>query len=416
MKKNALKGRENQEKVVGIFSGLNPESIQELLEERAARAALSLGVELLEADVESLCGARYSRKGEGGNHRFGQERTSIIIGGARYGINRPRVRGAEGEVYPPTLSKLREQDLLDEEMKQRLLLGVSTRNYEQVIEGYSDKLGVSKSSVSRAFGRASQKDLEEINHGDLGGYSFLGLMIDGLELGGRSVIAAVGITSELEKVALGLVEGSTENSDVVIDLLSSLEERRFCLHCERLLCVLDGSKALKKAVVSVFGETALIQRCWLHKLRNIQGYIPKANHKTLLWRMKKLMGLSSYTDAKREYASLRKWLEGISYDAARSLEEAGEELLTLHALGVTGELRKSLSSTNIIESLFSVVRAKLANVKNWKRRKSAQTLRWVASAIRMHQKHKMRKLRGKNQRDVLINALGRRVEQQNISA
>lgn len=416
MRKKTSRGEEKQEKIISIFSTLNPESIQELFEARAARAALALGVELLEADVESLCGGRYARKGEGENHRFGKERTSIVIGGARYGLERPRIRGSEGEIYPPTLRKLREQDLLDEEMKQRLLLGVSTRNYERVIEGYSNKIGVKKSSVSRAFKRASQKDLEAINQEDLSEQRFIGLVIDGLEIAGRTVVAAVGINTELEKVPVGLVEGSTENSAVVEDLLSSLGQRGFTLHCRYLLCILDGSKALRKAVRSVFGDSALVQRCWLHKLRNIEAYLPKAHHKTLLWRMKKLMGLRSFSDAKNELKSLRKWLLSISYDAANSLDEAGEELLTLHKLGITGELRKSLSSTNIIESLFSVVRKKLANVKNWKSRTSAQSLRWVASAIVQHKTNKMRKLRGVNQRQKLIRALGSGLDEQKISA
>jgi transposase-like protein len=404
----------DQEKIVGIFSGLNPESIQDLFEARARQAALALGVELLEQDVERLCGARYSRSGE--CSRYGKEQTSIQIGGARYGFERPRIRGEEGEVYPPTLKKLRGQDLLDEEMKQRMLLGVSTRNYEKVIEGYSKKVGVSKSSVSRAFKRASKKDLDAINQGDLSEHTFVALAIDGLEIAGRTVIAALGITDGLEKLPLGLLEGDTENSEVVTDLLSTLRERGFSLHCEKILCLLDGSKALKKAVISVFGSRALIQRCWLHKLRNIQSYIPKSYHETLVWRMRKLMGLNAYKEAQMEYRSLRKWLEGISHSAANSLDEAGEELLTLHKLGITGELRKSLSSTNIIESLFSVVRAKLQNVKNWKSRKTVQTLRWVAAAILQHKKNKMRKLRGMNQRTKLIQALGVKLDQKQISA
>ena len=416
MKKRTIVEAEKQEKIVGIFASLNPEQIQELFERRAERAVLALGVELLEQDVERLCGARYARKAEQGCYRFGTEGTSIVVGGARYGVERPRIRSADGEVYPPMLGKLRSQDLLDDEMKERLLLGVSTRNYERVIEGYSDKIGVSKSSVSRAFRRASQEDLDAINHGDLSKYSFIGLLIDGIEFAGRVVVAAVAISAELEKVPVGLIEGDTENATVVKDLLASLIERGFQLHCAKLLCILDGSKALRKAVLATFGSSALIQRCWLHKYRNIKAYLPKAQHKTLWWRMKKLMGLESWKAAQRELASLRKWLLGISYDAATSLDEAGEELLTLHRLGIGGELRKSLSTTNIIESLFSVVRRKLANVKNWKSRQSAQTLRWAATAIAQHKKDGMRRLRGLNQGAKLIQALGQKLDEQKMSA
>lgn len=414
MKKTKKQGN-NQEKVVGIFSGLDPESLQVLFEERAKQAAFSLGVELLERDVESLCGARYSRKGEGDCYRFGSEQTSIVIGGARYRLERPRIRGAAGEVYPSTLRKLREQDVLDEQMKQRMLRGVSTRNYEEVIEGYSDKVGVSKSSVSRAFERASQKDLDAINDASLSEYRFVALVIDGIEVAGTTLIAAVGVTDELEKVPLGLREGDTENAEVVSDLLANIMERDFALRCKKLLCLLDGSKALKKAVRSTFGNRALIQRCWLHKLRNIQGYIPKRYHREVHLKLSRIMGLKSLSDAQDELKSLRSFLAGISDSAVTSLDEAGQELLTLHDLGVTGELRKSLYSTNLIESLFSVVRTKCANVKNWKSKTKTQKTRWIAASILEHKK-KMRKLRGVTQKHTLIDALDRGLDQLSATA
>lgn len=413
--KKTKKQENNQEKIVGIFSGLDPESLQVLFEERAKQAAFSLGVELLERDVESLCGARYSRKAEGDCYRFGSEQTSIVIGGARYRLERPRIRGVAGEVYPSTLRKLREQDLLDEEMKQRMLRGVSTRNYEEVIEGYSDKVGVSKSSVSRAFERASQKDLDAINHSTLKEYRFVALVIDGIEVAGSTLVAAVGVTDELEKVPLGLIEGDTENAEVVGDLLARIIDRDFTLRCEKLLCLLDGSKALKKAVRSTFGNRALIQRCWLHKLRNIQGYIPKRYHSEVHLKLSRIMGLKSLKDAQDEMLELRSWLAAISDSAASSLDEAGDDLLTLHSLGISGELRKSLFSTNLIESLFAVVRNKCSNVKNWKSKKTNQKMRWIAASILEHKK-KMRKLRGVSQKSKLIEALGDTLDLTTLSA
>ena len=184
-----------------------------------------------------------------------------------YGIRRPRVRQANREVALPTLAQLQAQDLLDEQMRHRMVLGVSTRNYKQVIDGYTEKLGVARSSVSRAFVRTSQKDLDSINEGPLGEYAFVAVMIEGLEIGGRMVVAALGITAVMTKIPLGLREGNTENSEVVRDLLASIQERGFTLHCERRLAVIDGAKALKKALRQVFGERVLLQRCWLHKLR-----------------------------------------------------------------------------------------------------------------------------------------------------
>lgn len=400
-------GGEKQGELLGVIAGLEPGAIQAVLLERAKQAALTMAVALLEQDAEALCGQRYERKSAGLGYRGGHEQTSIVVEGARYAVRRPRVRQNNREVPLPTLAKLQSQDLLDQQMRQRMVLGVSTRNYAQVIDGYSEKLGVSRSSVSRAFLRASQQDLDNINEGKLAHHSFVALLIDGVEIGGRTVVAALGITATMEKIPLGLREGETENSDVVKDLLASLQERGFTLHCERLLAIVDGAKALRKALRAVFGERVVVARCWLHKERNLRGYLPERAHGTLHWRLKKLMALNSLAAARTELAALREWVAGLSAQAAASLEEIGEELLTLHALGITGELRKSLSSTNLIESLFSVVRDKIHRVKNWRAQRSQQVLRWVAASILAHRK-KMRRVRGMAQAAELITALGRR--------
>ena len=407
--KKSKNGELTQAQIQSVFECLDSGQIQELLWERSKTAALAFGVALLEADAEALCGGRYARKGENLCHRGGSEQTSIIVGGARYAVRRPRVRDGSGEVELPSLSKLRDRDVLDRKMHERMMLGVSTRNYAPVIEGYSKKLGVSKSSVSRAFERVSRAELEAINHDSLEHYSFLALVVDGLEIGGRCVVAALGITAELEKVPLGLKEGDTENAELVKELLSSLQDRQFTLHCESLLAVIDGSKALRKALRQVFGERLLVQRCWLHKVRNINAYLPKSYHSQCHWRMKRLMHLKHLEEARRELGEFRRWLEQISPQAAESLDEAGEELLTLHVLGISGELRKSLSSTNILESIYSGVRTKIERVKNWRSRGTEQILRWVASSVMQHKK-KMRRLRGVSQRQLLITALGEKLE------
>ena len=399
--------KEKQGKLLSVLAALDAQALQGVLLERAKQAALAMAVALLEQDAEVLCGPRYSRKTAPQCQRGGSERSTVVLEGARYGIRRPRVRQANREVALPTLAKLQAQDLLDEQMRHRMVLGVSTRNYKQVIDGYTEKLGVARSSVSRAFVRASQKDLDSINEGPLGEYAFVAVMIEGLEIGGRMVVAALGITADMTKIPLGLREGNTENSEVVRDLLASIQERGFTLHCERRLAVIDGAKALKKALRQVFGERVLLQRCWLHKLRNLHAYVPESAYGTLHWRLKKLMALNSLSDARRELAVLRAWLAGLSAEAAASLDEGGEDLLTLHRLGITGDLRKSLASTNLIESLFSVVRQKIHRVKNWKGRRSHQILRWVAAAISAH-RQKMRRVRGMAQAAALIAALGPR--------
>ena len=174
----------------------------------------------------------------------------MVVEGAKYAIRRPRVCKENQEVELPTHAKLQSQDLLDAQMRQQRVVGVRTRNSEQVLDGYSEKLEVSWSSVSRALVRASQKDLDSIDEGQLGASSFVPLMIESLEIGGRTVLAALGITAEMEKIPVGLREGDTTNSEVVKDLLASLMEHGFTLHCERLLTVIDGAKVLEESLTA----------------------------------------------------------------------------------------------------------------------------------------------------------------------
>lgn len=404
-----------QSKTSNLFSILSPGTIQEMLLDRAKNAALAFGVELLEQDVVALCGLPFERKKGALCHRGGSEQTSIIVDGVKYRVRRPRAHDDNGEVELPMLTKLRDRDLLDQQMLSRMVRGVSTRNYENVIGGYAKKLGVSKSSVSRAFIRASQKDLDHLNGADLSPYSFVAIMIDGVEIAGRTVVAALGVTDSLEKIPLGIREGDTENSGVVKDLLASIVERGFVLHCEKLLAVLDGAKALKKAVKDVFGERVLVQRCWLHKLRNAKKYLSKQHHPELFRRMKKLMTTVRYDEALKELERLIHWAGELSHQTQGSFEEVGQELLTVHRLGLPKLLRESLSTTNAVESLIGVVRDKTARVKNWKSVKTKQTIRWVASSIQHHRK-KMRRLKGFEQSQVLVAALGGAVAKQILSA
>lgn len=389
-----------------IASSLTPESLQEMLAEQARAAALAFGVALVQQDVERLCGPIFARKaGQGWCWRGGSEDTNVVVDGGRVPFRRPRVRDKDGEVQLPILAKLQDRDLLDGQIRERMLRGVSTRNYEPVVAEYSKKIGVSKSSCSRAFVRASKKALDDINHADLSGLRFVAVMVDGVEYGGRTVIVALGVTETLQKIPLGVREGDTENADVVRDLLAGIVERGFTLHCERLLAVIDGSKALRRGLLDVFGERVVIQRCWLHKLRNLKAYVPRQHHAHLYWRMKKLMGLVRHDEALRELESFAHWLSQVSHDGAASLREAGRELIAVHALNLPRGLRQSLSSTNPIESLIGTVRERTARVKNWRSRKTAQILRWVAASLRQHQP-RMRRLRGHRDGAVLITALG----------
>lgn len=396
--------------------------VQRLFMDRAKVAITALGLELLEQDARKLAGAPFSRKNEELLYRGGSAKTSLLVDGGKVQIERPRIKDRHGhEVALPIMEKLRDQDLLDEQIASRLMLGASTRNYQPLVDSFSKKTGVSKSAVSRAFVRASQKDLDAINNADLSAHKFVGLVVDGTYFGDKIVIVAAGITNGCQKIPLGIREGSTENAAIVKDLLSSVVGRGFAFSSTRLLAILDGSKALKAAVKSLWGDNVAIQRCWLHKLRNIRDYLPKENHAQLAGRMKKIMGLNSLADAQTELRRLREWLESISHDAVASLDECGSELLSVHALGITGVLRSSLTTTNSIESLIGVVKRKARRVSNWGYHPKLKTkiprdkiLRWVASSIQAH-RSKLRRLRGFENAAKLVAALNR-VDQMQILA
>lgn len=405
--------RINSQEPSQLSNDLTSIDTAELLLRSAKDALLATAMELMKQDVERLCGKAFSRKFQDNRcHRGGSETTSLMVDGGKHSLKRPRVRKDGEEVPLPSLEKMRDLELLDQDMLSRVVRGVSTRNYEAVVNGFADKTGIKKSSVSRAFKRASKKDLDNINGRDLSGHKFVGILIDGTGVGGSCQVVAVGITDNSQKIPLGLKEGTTENAEVVKDLLTSLTARGFTFASDRLLAVLDGGKALRAAVKALWGDRVLIQRCWLHKLRNIQEYIPDTNHSQLWARMKKMMGLNSYKAAKSEFESLANWLSTISHDAEKSLREAGLELLTVHELGITGEFRNSLSSTNIIESLIGIAKHKMKNVRNWNYHPKTsdkvprdKALRWFAMAIESH-REKMRALRGgKEQMPMLINNL-----------
>lgn len=395
---------------------MSSRELQSQLMNSCKSAALSFVSELFREEVERLSGPKFSHKVPGQVWRGGTDMTQVIAGGEKLSVKRPRLRDDNGEVQLASLASLQDQDIFDDAIKSRMIKGVATRNYEPVIESWSDKLSVKKSTVSAAFIRASKKDLNHINTFNLSSYKFVALMIDGVEVAGRSLIVPMGITDKGDKIPLGLAEGDTENAVVIKDLLVQIRERGFSFCTARGLAITDGAKAIKKALKDVFGSTVIVQRCWLHKLRNIQSYLPKEHHKQLWWRMKKIMSLVDHQVAKNEMASLMKWLADVSIDAESSLREAGSELLTVHELGVTGVLRKSLYSTNPIESLIFGIRHRIARIKNWKTSKQKdQIQRWMASSLIESQK-KMRRLRGHTQIEKLITTLNKNLEQQEQSA
>jgi len=353
-------------------------SLQQIVQSQMKCAALKMVKSLFDDEVERLCGKSYSRKLEGLAHRAGSDPSSILLNGQRVKVKKPRVKQDGEEVFLQTHSALNDYDLLCERAMAFMLSGVSTRDYEPLLDEVSSGMGLKKSSVSKAFKKGSKQALEELNGRDLKTLNLFSLMFDGIHLGKRCVVVALGIDTKGRKHVIGLREGNTENMEVCKDLLESLVERGLDTNTEYLF-VIDGSKPLRSAINKIFGTKHSVQRCTQHKLRNITNYLPKNYHAELRRRWKKLHGLVTYKEAEKEYKILLSWLEKINLQAASSLEEASLETLTLIKLQCPGSLRKSLHTTNVIESIFDRVKGRSARVKNWKG--NDQVSRWAASLL-----------------------------------
>lgn len=390
------------------------EEVRKAVREQMRNSVLEMIQGLFSQEVEELCGKPFSRKSESDCHRGGWDKSSVKLSGQRVQVKKPRVRAGDGEVELESHSALQEFDMLCARVTKQMLHGVSTRNYDPLLDEVAGSLGLKKSSVSKAFVKGSKQSLEELNDRDLSGYDFVAIMIDGIGFGDRMVIAAIGLTTGGEKIVLGIREGETENSDVCCDLLRSFIDRGLRTN-RHILFVTDGAKALKKAIRKMFGIHAPIQRCVRHKERNVISYLPKVNHMEFRRRWKKLHGSRDYALAKAEYQTLVDWLEKINDAALTSLEEAEMETLTVIKLNVGALLKKTLLSTNPIESAFSVVEYKTRRVKNWKSG-TDQASRWAASAL-LEAEKKFRKVKGYNQIAKLVEELEKiNIENQKIAA
>jgi len=378
------------------------QEVREIVESKLRGAALAMVEGLFLEEIEKLCGPKFSRKKEELCHRGGSDPGSVILQGQRVQVSKPRLKREGEEIGLQTYSALQGYDLLSERVKNHMLAGVSTREYDDLLEDVQGGLGLSKSTVSRAFLRGSKQCLEEINNRDLTAHDFISIMVDGIGVGERCVIVALGITDKGKKLLIGLREGDTENWEVCRDMFQSLIARGLKTQYP-ILFVTDGSKALKKAIRKVFGERYPIQRCVRHKERNIIGYLSHGYHMEFRRRWKRLHGSADYGIAKREYEQLVEWLGHINHSALTSLEEAEMETLTVIKLSVPRPLRQTLLSTNPIESAFSMAKPKMARVKNWKSG-TDQISRWVAATL-LNAEKKFRPLRGYKEIPILVNEL-----------
>jgi transposase-like protein len=350
-----------------------------LLQHHAKMARL-LAEEILEEEVVSLAGERYSRKQDGNSlRRWGSNSGSIRIDEEKVPIDVPRVRDtdAEEERSLRSYQAMKEADA-GEELVRATLLGLSQGDYKQVASQFVDGFGLSQSSVSRRFQERAQKALEEFENRSLEEENFLALWIDGKRVAGEQMIVCMGVTEAGYKKVLGFTQATSERSEPVIELFRDLIERGLTFE-EGILCVIDGSKGLRKAIDEVFGDRAEVQRCQWHKRKNIVSYLPKTDQKSWRRKLQRAYQETTYEAAKERLTGLHAELQQINRQAARSLQEGLEETLTLHRLGLFDELGKSLKTTNCIESLMGDVEGYIGDVKRWHH--SLQRHWWMAPAL-----------------------------------
>ncbi len=372
-----------------------PPRVQEALGQLVGSAkegllALSVGVglgvlaELLEEEVVDVVGAKGKHDPERTSVRHGHEAGEVTLGGRRVAVERPRVRSADGlaEVTLRTYEYFADRDPLTRSVMERMLAGVSTRRYRRTQEPVGSEVertarSTSKSAVSRTFIARTRGALSELMSRRLDDVRLAVMMIDGLELQGRTNVVALGITTEGVKIPLGLWEGSTENATVATALLSDLVERGLDPE-QGILFVIDGAKALRKAIRNVFGE-APVHRCVRHKERNVLDHLPERDRPSVKQRLRRAWALDDHARALDQLRQLARELDRSYPGAAGSLREGMEETLTLTRLGVRGNLKRTLESTNPCESMLEIVRRTQRNVKRWSSGEMA--LRWTAAGM-----------------------------------
>lgn len=334
---------------------------------------------LLEDEVRQRVGPAYHPDAAQGSRRWGSQPGYVVFGGKKVALDRPRVRRRKGgEVELETYGKLQQDGRMQRAVRERLVCGLSTRQYGRAVESVLHGYGIARSSVSRHFVRATSDELRQLAERRLEKLALVALMIDGIEFAGQVMVVALGLDENGVKHLLGLWQGATENATVVKALLEDLVERGLDSK-RRYLFVLDGSKALRAAVERVFGQQAEVQRCQLHKIRNVIDHLPENCRTEWRRRLRAAYTMTGYSEAKAALQKLWRQLVDINPSAARSLEEGMEETLTVHRLGVGPLLRGTLASTNPIESCFSTVRRVTRNVKRWQG--GDQVARWTAAGL-----------------------------------
>jgi putative transposase len=402
-----------------------PARVEEALGELVGAAkegllALSVGVglgvmaELMGEEVDEVVGPKGKHNPDRTAVRHGHETGEVTLGGRRVRVERPRVRSADGESEVPleTYRHFADRDPLTRLVLEQMLAGVSTRRFRRTREPVGAEVeaearSVSKSAVSREFVALTRENLEALMSRRLDDVRLAVMMIDGIELKGSTCVVALGITTEGVKVPLGLWEGSTENATVATALLSDLVERGLDPE-QGILFVIDGAKALRKAIRTVFGERAAVHRCVRHKERNVLDHLPERDRPALKRRLRRAWADTDHDRALAALRALAAELERSHPGAAASLREGMEETLTLTRLGIRGNLRKTLESTNPCESMIECVRRSARNVKHWQ--SGDMCLRWTAAGM-LEAERQFRRIIGYRDLAKLVAAIERELNQ-----
>jgi putative transposase len=357
---------------------------------------------LMEEEVRERVGERSQPRPDRTANRWGKERGFCVVMGQKVPIERPRVRTTDDrEVRLGSYEMFHRGEPLTETVWEKLMLGLSTRKYGQAVREFAEAYGLEKSAISEHFIEASREKLKAMMERRLEKVRLCALLIDATPFAGQQMVAALGISQDGRKTILGLRQGATENATVVGELLGDLMNRGLDFSEPRLY-VLDGGKALHAAVKKHGGEAALIQRCQVHKRRNVLDHLSEGQRPVVARKLNAAYALEDYAAAKQALNTLHRELMELNPSAARSMGEGLEETLTVHRLHVPPQLRKSLASTNIIESAFSIVERVCANVKRW--HGGDQRERWVGSGLLVAEKQ-FRRVQGHKQIPVLLREL-----------
>jgi len=376
------------------------------------RSLVPLGLlhvqELLDEEVTALAGARYARKDESvEGRRHGSNPGTVGLAGQRVPIRVPRIRHIAGSEIPlRSYEAMRGDRDVDDLLLRRVLYGISCRNYEAAAETIPGTIGLSSSTVSRGFIQASAAQLRAFQERDLSGEDVVAVFLDGKTFADATMVIALGITMTGEKRFLGFVATDTENATVLTPFLRSLVERGLDLS-QGVLVILDGGKGLRTAVRKAFRNRALVQRCQWHKRENVVSYLARREQATWRQRLQRAYNRPVYTEALGALETLHCELTDRNQSAADSLAEGLDETLTLHRLGVSGVLGRSLKTTNWLESVNGLVEERCAKVDHWQT--SRQRHRWLATAL-LDIEPRLQRVRGYRHLPMLRDALKRELK------